>query len=67
MEEKVLAYRRKHPKCKYCKYLKYHSRFNLGVYYYKCEAKNKVIRDISPDMTCFPRWFCSCYEVDKEK
>ena len=67
MDEKVYQYRKKHKKCKYCKHLKYKGHFGIGVSYYLCEAKDKIIKDLIPDMRELPRLFCSCYEVDREE
>lgn len=69
MDEKVLNYRKKHPKCKYCKWLKFISvtSFLPMTSFYKCIAKKKTINDCFPDMTNIPRWFCECYEVDETK
>lgn len=63
MDEKVLKYRQKHKRCKYCKYLVYRSpRFSPS--YIECKAKDKLI---GVDIVEIPRWFCSCYEVDVNK
>lgn len=68
MNEKVLHYRKKHPKCKYCKWLKYVSTNFLPMAdFYTCKAKDKIIKDYLPDMREVPRWFCNCYEVDESK
>ena len=65
IDEKVLNYRKKHKKCKYCKHLKLEiPRINTVSPYYKCVAKDKIIRDFLPDMTNILR-FCSCYTVKK--
>ena len=65
MDEKVLQDRKKHKKCKYCKHLKHKGHFGIGVSYYLCEAKDKIISDYLPDKRNIPRLFCSCYEVDE--
>lgn len=67
MDEKVYQYRKKHKRCKYCKHLKHKGHFGIGVSYHLCEAKDKIIKDLMPDMRELPRLFCPCYEVDKEK
>ena len=65
IDEKVLNYRKKHKRCKYCKYLKLEvPRIDTVPAYYKCVAKDKIIRDMLPDMTNVLR-FCSCYTVNK--
>ena len=60
MDEKVYKYRKRHPCCNYCKYLKLEV---PPVYcvssYYNCEAKDKIIYFI------YMRRICSCYEVKK--
>lgn len=66
MDLKVLKYRQKHKKCRYCKYLNFVVPKYIIPSYYKCLAKDKIIKDIFPDMTKAPRWFCSCYEVRDE-
>lgn len=63
MDVKVFKYRRYHPCCGYCKYL----RFNVPLVngeanYFDCEAKEKIIKPLY-----MPRWLCSCYEVKKEE
>lgn len=60
MDRKVYQYRKRHPRCTFCKY--YHTVFPLDFfgtdfYYFECKAKDKVIR--FPDMLRL----CSCYEV----
>ena len=68
MDEKVLNYRKKHPKCKYCKWLKFICTKTIPCNdYYICKAKDKIIRKYFPDMTEIPRWFCECYEVDETR
>lgn len=65
MDEKVLKYREKHKKCKYCKYLKpMIPHADPILMYYMCLAKDKIIKDMYPDMTNIRR-FCSCYEVNE--
>ena len=67
MDSKVKKYRKKHPKCKFCKYLKHViPHVSIVPSYYLCEAKDKIIKDFLPDMTEFPR-LCSCYELKDEK
>ena len=60
VDEKVYEYRKRHPCCNYCKYLKLEV---PPVYcvssYYNCKAKDKIIHCI------YMRRICSCYEVDK--
>lgn len=67
--EKVLNYRRKHKKCKYCKYLRLDcSGERVGVLpFYICIVKDKIIGDCLPDMTKVRRIFCKCYEADETK
>lgn len=66
MDEKVLKYRKKHKKCKYCKFIKLIvPHIDSVPSYYKCLAKDKIIRDMYPDMRNVRR-FCSCYEVNEE-
>ena len=66
MTKKVIRYRNKHKRCKYCKHLYLDcSGERIGVSsFYKCLAKDKIIRYIFPDMTSVPRWFCQCYELE---
>lgn len=67
MDEKVLAYRKKHKKCKYCKYLKLITpRIDSVPPYYKCIAKDKIIRDSFLDMKNVWR-ICSCYQVNERE
>ena len=63
MEREVFEYRQTHPKCRYCKHLKYIADpmmpYNTQCYdYYECKAKDVEIKHIS-----IPRYFCSCYIV----
>ena len=60
MEWEVFKYRQTHPKCKYCKYLKYViPHVNIGICgYYECKAKDIQINYIS-----IPRLLCQCYVV----
>lgn len=65
MDKKIIKYRKKHKKCKYCKYLKLEvPHVDTVPAYYKCIAKDKIIRDMLPDMTNTLR-FCFCYEVNE--
>lgn len=63
MDKKILEYRKKHKKCKFCKYLKleggeaaydYH-------YYWTCLLKDKIILWID-----IPR-FCKYYTVEEDE
>lgn len=63
MDEKIIKYRKRNKKCKYCKYLRcVVPRISLVPTYYECIAKDKIIRDMFPDMRNILR-ICSCYEV----
>lgn len=62
MTNKVFDYRKKHPKCKYCKHLKTYIRGFEGYIFHECLAKDRFI-----DFPDLPRWFCSCYEIDYTK
>ena len=54
---KVIEYRRKHPKCKYCKYIQFADPgYELFSY---CEAKDKSVISVH-----LPRPFCKCYEIE---
>ena len=64
-----MTWRRRHPRCEFCKYLKYDngpSRLGLSCSdFWRCLVKRKIINFIS-----MPRPFCPCYqakEVDFEK
>ena len=62
MDDKVYKYRKRHPCCNYCKYLKLRTPIIPHVSdYYECEAKDKIIR-----CTEMLR-ICSCYEVQNEE
>lgn len=52
-----------HPRCSFCKWLKFEVvKVNLPMAdYYKCIVKNKVI-----NCTNLPRPWCSCYETKIE-
>lgn len=58
MNSKIQKYRKSHPKCKYCEYLKMESGKGIVPSFYKCIAKDKIIVYES-----IPKYFCSCYEV----
>lgn len=64
MNEKVRKYREKHKRCKYCTYLK--PEYFGENSWYICKAKEKIIKDLTPNMICVPRPFCKCYEVRDE-
>lgn len=68
MDRKIKEYRQKHKKCKYCKYRKLDlSGGKLSIPpFYVCEVKDKIIRDMLPDMTRVPRLFCKWYEVKED-
>lgn len=68
MNEKVYKYRQKHKRCKYCNHLKYdNSGKRIGIPgFHVCKAKDKIIRDMIPDMRNVPRWICQCYEVEED-
>ena len=60
MNRKVYQYRKRHPRCTFCKH--YRTVFPLDFFgtdfhYFECKAKDKPIR--FPDMLRL----CSCYEV----
>ena len=60
MDEKVYKYRKRHPCCNYCKYLKCEVPLvDCFPFYYDCKAKDKIINFV------YIRRICSCYEVDK--
>ena len=68
MDEKVMKGRSSplHRKCKFCKWLTYHSVLGISGYY-KCMVKDKTISDCLPDLTVIPRPFCNLFELDTEK
>lgn len=68
MNENILKYRQKHKKCRYCKYLGFDSHGEqIGVPgFYVCKVKDKIIKDMFPDMVNAPRLFCRYYEVEGE-
>ena len=45
MDQKILEYRKTHPKCKFCKYLKLHCGEAATDFYsfWECQLKDKVI------------------------
>lgn len=56
-----LTWRLHHPKCVFCRWLKYDNTERLGLGcsgYFKCQIKEKIIRYIN-----LPRHYCQCYEV----
>lgn len=66
MDEVIYRWRKKHPKCYFCRYLEhidpYFLHFVSAPDYYNCKAKDKIIY--------FPKMFrpwCSCYSVYKEE
>ena len=50
--DKIVEYRKKHPRCRYCKYRKRISipgdMLLLSSYYLKCSLKDKYLNDDSP-------------------
>lgn len=60
VDEKVYKYRKRHPCCIYCKYLKLEvPPVDCAPDYYNCEAKDKIIHCI------YMQRICRCYEVKK--
>jgi len=61
VEELQMRYRKKHPKCDFCKYCTYkicpQIGLDVGGYHY-CKVTNKFIRFIN-----LPRLFCRYYSV----
>lgn len=61
MDENILSYRRRHPRCKYCLYSKIVSKgLMLGIpEYYVCKVKDKVLDDdfFWNLRGCFCKWF----------
>ena len=52
-------YRRRHPKCKFCHYVKYY--IANGEVLAECTVTEKLVND------GFPRYLCSAFELKKEK
>ena len=62
--KKVVRYRFRHPRCRYCKWLK--SKF-VGIeqhHIWECLAKDKCLSDFH--VLKMPQWFCGCYEAETE-
>ena len=60
VDEKVYKYRKRHPCCNYCKYLKLEvPPVDCVSSYYDCKAKDRIIHCIHIFR------ICSCYEVKK--
>ena len=61
--DKIVEYRKKHPRCRYCKYRKHipiPGYLTLSSYYLKCSLKDKYLNDDSLfwDLKgCFCKWF----------
>ena len=52
---KIIEYRNKHPRCRYCKYsYLLDAPRHLNVWIYKCALKDKVIY-------CYDYQFCGCF------
>ena len=66
MDEKLRQYRKTHKKCLHCKYLICVSDDILGIDYYVCRVKDKIIRDFFPDNISRRRW-CKMFELDEDK
>lgn len=64
MDEKVMKYRKKHRRCKYCLHkILNPSMMGLTPEFYSCQAKDKILSDWSTEH--LPKIFCSCYRVKK--
>lgn len=64
MDEKVVRYRQRHKRCKYCIHKTLRTPKCSGLPdYYVCEAKDKIMLDWSVEY--LPRVFCSCYQLSK--
>ena len=58
MDKEVYDWRRKHPKCNYCKYYRVRQVGIEEAIIEECIAKDKMISSNS-----IPRWFCKLYKV----
>lgn len=56
MTNKIIEYRKAHPRCRYCKYA------NQSTYLWKCIAKQKTCIGAVSD-TIFKGMFCGLFEV----
>lgn len=64
MDEKVVRYRKRHKRCKYCTHKTLRVPKCSGLPdYYVCEAKDKIMLDWSVEH--IPRIFCYCYQLSK--
>lgn len=62
MKKKIIDYRKRHRRCKYCKYNMFVTPKDMYTPdHYICKAKDKVIEDWFVEY--LPRIFCSCYEL----
>lgn len=44
MQNKIISYRSKHPRCRYCKYKHYVNHEYIGIFYNECILKDKIIK-----------------------
>lgn len=58
MDSTILNYRKKHPRCRYCKYYKVEINQTVLCDYVMCEAKDKVLSDMK---AYCGGMFCSCF------
>lgn len=55
-------WREDHPKCKFCQYIELViPKADHTPSYWHCKIKDKIVNKE------LPRYFCECYEVDREK
>lgn len=58
-----LEWRDKHPRCCFCRWLKFEViKVDLPIDYYKCIVKDKII-----NCTNLPRPWCRCYQTKYEE
>ena len=66
MNEKLQHYSNTHKKCLHCIYLHHISKPLIGIDYFECKVKNKIINDYFPNNINRRRW-CKMFELDESK
>ena len=57
----MLKYRKKHRKCKFCKYYNVHSNLDFGLFYKECILKDDLICNI-----IFKNSLCKWYQLKED-
>lgn len=57
INNRIIDYRKKHPRCRYCKYKHYVEHVYIGIFYNECILKDKIINNYLGIAGIFCKWF----------